>query len=490
MRLFGFKPEDGAAAGDAMPFFWNGEWHVFYLKPPSGAWGYPARTRNSLGHIVSKDLVDWKALSDAFGPGPVGSPDAGGIWTGSLIEHEGTFHFFYTGYNPELPNPQQICKATSDDLVHWTKEGANPLFGPDNRWYEPTDWRDPFIFRNEDRHTGFTMLIAAREKAGPVLRRGCIAAASSPDLESWEVSKPLYTPRLTHVMECPELFRLGGYWYLVFSRYSEQAQTLYRVARSPDGPWQSRPLDSIDGRRFYAAKSASDGARRISFAWTHERTHYEARAEWEWGGHFASPRELISLPEGTLISRLPTPVRGSYSDEIDAHFFEREGNWQRSGRVLEGAAPGSYGYGFVQVPREEILIETEIEIAAGTTAAGLLIEAADDLSAGFAIAIEPLRQRVVLNRWPQPMDPLWQRLAPGEIAIPEADNPLVERHLPILPANGRYQLRLLRKESLLECFVAEQVALTYRIYEKRDQPVGLFVAEGTARFTDLTLHRG
>src|SRR5436190_20846094 len=139
MRLFGFKPEDGAAAGDAMPFFWNGEWHVFYLKPPSGAWGYPARTRNSMGHITSVDLVDWRVLPDAFGPGPTGSPDAGGIWTGSLIEHEGTFHFLYTGYNPDLPNPQQICRATSDDLVHWSKVDANPLFGPDTRWYEPTD---------------------------------------------------------------------------------------------------------------------------------------------------------------------------------------------------------------------------------------------------------------------------------------------------------------------------------------------------------------
>jgi beta-fructofuranosidase len=489
MRLFGFKPEDGAAAGDTMPFFRNGEWHIFYLKPPVGAWGYPLRTRNTMSHIVSRDLVEWNVLEDAFGPGPAGSPDAGGIWTGSLIEHEGTFHFFYTGYDPDHPNPQRICRATSDDLVHWTKDKANPLFGPDPTWYEPIDWRDPFIFRNEDG-SGFTMLIAAREKAGPVLRRGCIAAATSPDLESWTVAPPRWAPRLTHVMECPELFRLGDHWYLVFSRYSEQAQTIYRVASSPLGPWQSRPLDSIDGRRFYAAKSASDGTRRFSFAWTHERTNHDPRADWEWGGHFASPRELVSLPDGTLVSRLPPAVRESYRDEVAASFASRDGEWQHEDRSIRGAAGGSYGYGFIAAPREELLLDTEIEIAQGTTAAGLLIESQDDLACGFSIAIEPLRQRVVLDRWPQPMDPLWQRLAPGEFAIPEADNPLVERHLAIPPANGRYRLRLLRKDSLIECFIAEQVALTYRIYEKRDHGVGLFVQEGTARFENLTLYRG
>ena len=72
------------------------------------------------------------------------------------------------------------------------------------------------------------MLIAARENEGPALRRGCIAVATSADLKMWQVHEPLWRPRLTHVMECPELFQLGAYWYLVFSRYSEDAQTVYR----------------------------------------------------------------------------------------------------------------------------------------------------------------------------------------------------------------------------------------------------------------------
>lgn len=490
MRLFGFKPEDGAAAGDAMPFYWNGEWHVFYLKPGLGAWGYPDRTRNSMAHIVSRDLVHWHVMPDAFGPGNRGSVDGDGIWTGSVIEHEGTFHFFYTGYSRDHANPQRICHAISPDLVHWTKNAANPLFGPDPRWYEPIDWRDPFIYRDEESGR-FTMLIAARENEGPALRRGCIAIATSPDLISWKVAEPLWRPRITHVMECPELFQLGDHWYLVFSRYSEQAQTIYRVSRSPDGPWESRALESLDGRRFYAAKSASDDVRRATFAWTHERTHERADGDWEWGGHFGSPRELVSLPDGTLISRLPPAILDTYGADLP---FELEGQgreWSREGASIEGCAAGTYAHAFLDLTRpDELLLEAEIEIEAGTHSAGLLIETDGGLATGYFIAIEPQRSRVVLNRWPKPMDPLWQRLAPGAIAAPEVDNPLVERHLPIPPANNRFRVRLLRKGSMLECFVADQVAITYRIYDEREKALGLFVQEGAARFCDLRVRVG
>jgi beta-fructofuranosidase len=484
--MFGFKPDDGACAGDAMPFHWRGEWHVFYLKPGVGAWGFPDRTRNDLGHIVSKDLVDWKVLPDAFGPGEPGSPDQDGIWTGSVIEHQGTFHFFYTGYDREHPNQQRICHATSTDLITWTKDPANPLFAADPRWYEPIDWRDPFIFRDEVSG-GFRMLIAARSNEGPLLRRGCIALATSPDLQNWTVTSPLWQPRLTHVMECPELFELGGYWYLVFSRYSEDAQTIYRVSRSPDGPWEARSLDSLDGRRFYAAKSASDGRRRVAFAWTHERTHEKATADWEWGGHFGSPRELVSLPDGTLVSRLPAALRDGQGSQVTPSVTGKWGAWSKDASTITGVAVGTYGYAFLGFERRDCMIRTEVDLTAGTYSAGFLIETDEALGNGYAIAVEPLKRRVTLSRWPQAMDPLWQRLAPGVVAEPTVDTPLVVRPLAVLPSDNRFAVRLLRSGSLFEVFVGDQVVATFRIYEQGTEPLGLFVQEGSASFRDLTV---
>ena len=486
MRLFGFKPADGEASGDTMPFYWNDEWHLFYLKPPPGAWGYPDRAMNSMGHLVSRDLVDWKVLPNALAPGAPGQPDCHGVWTGSLIEHEGVFHFFYTGFNREPAPRQTICHATSDDLLHWVKDNANPILRPDPERYEVVDWRDPFLYR-DDRRGGFAMLIAARLSSGPEFRRGCIVVARSNDLRTWDVSEPPWTPRVTHCMECPELFQLGDYWYLVFSRYSEHAQTIYRVARSPDGPWQSRRLDSIDGRRFYAAKSASDGARRVTFAWTAVHTRDRADAPWEWGGELCSPRELVSLPDGTLISRLVPEVAASYAAMAEVGFVGEYGDWRRDGATIAGNAPGTYGHGFLDVQRQELLLDTEIEIAPGTTAAGILIEPESDLASGYYVSIEPLKGRVAFNLWPPAMDPLWETLAFGGSTQTQLDNPLVERLLATVPEDGRYRVRLLRKGSLLECFVADQVAISYRIYQERDKMFGLFVQEGSARFRDLTI---
>ena len=56
--------------------------------------------------------------------------------------------------------------------------------------------------------------------------------------------------------ECPDLFRMGEWWYLVFSEFSERCVTRYRMARSLAGPWLAPAEDTFDGRAFYAAKTA------------------------------------------------------------------------------------------------------------------------------------------------------------------------------------------------------------------------------------------
>ncbi len=94
----------------------------------------------------------------------------------------------------------------------------------------------------------------------------------------------MFSSMLTHFSECPENFRLSNWWYIVKSRYSERPQTTYRVAPSPEGPWESRGLDTLDGRRFCAAKSASDGTRRATFAWIPYRAYHEPKGDWVWGG--------------------------------------------------------------------------------------------------------------------------------------------------------------------------------------------------------------
>jgi len=494
MRLFGYSPTRGAAAGDTMPFYHDGKWHLFFSQPPVGAWEYVERARVSTAYLRSDDLVNWEVMPDSFGPGKHGECDGDGIWTGSVIEHEGRFHFFYTGYNRQSPSPQSICKTTSTDLASWDKSEDNPIIVPDPRWYETVDWRDPFVYLDESSGC-FRMLISARLKDGPQFRRGCIAVATSNDLEQWEVGPPLASNMLTHCPECPEIFRLGDWWYLVESRYSEHMQTLYRVARSPDGPWESRKLDSLDGRRFYAAKSASDGRRRFSFAWIPFRKHHDANSHWVWGGELGSPRELVSLSDGTLTCRLPPEVDESYGTVQHHQLKPVLGNWSE-GSNLHCDATGSYACAFLEGPgRDDVMLDVTIVPGSHTEAVGVLIEpeGGRDLHSGYCLVIEPMKERVVLDRWPTAMDPLWDSLVLNErhgIKVrQEIDSPLVERPLAYTPDNGHYRVQIIRKGSAIECYVANQVVASYRIYDVSTVAWGLFAQEGTATFHHLEFRK-
>lgn len=180
--------------GDPIPFHWRGEYHLFYLKRRPEFRGVE---RLIWAHAVSTDLMHWQELPHAIEMGDGDDPDAEGCWTGSVIECNGTFHIFYTGWNPRLRYRQTICHAVSSDLIHWEKDERNPIIVPDERWYAVTDWRDPFVFWNEEQGNWW-MIITARERDEVMPRNGCIALATSDDLQSWKVQPPLWSPNLAH----------------------------------------------------------------------------------------------------------------------------------------------------------------------------------------------------------------------------------------------------------------------------------------------------
>ncbi len=487
MRLFGYQPEIGAC-GDTMPFYWDGEWHIFLLATPPDEWEVPARAACRLGHIKSKDLVHWEELPDAFGPGPKGSVDGDAVWTGSIMEHNGKFHFFYTGYSHEATYQQTICHAVSDDMIEWTKDPDNPILIADATRYETADWRDPYVYYDENRGC-YVMLIAARELSGPIDRRGCVVAAYSDDLESWTVDEEMWVaPRQVHCMECPETFSLGGYNYLVFSRYSGDARTLYRVAK-PGGPWEARPLDALDGAKFYAAKSTGDGVRRFTFAWIPQRIRDDVNEEFIWGGHFGSPREMISLPDGTLTCRLPPEVAASYATSQEYQFTAGDGDWRESDSSFSCDARGTYGFGHIKTARTDLMLELELACEANTMTAGVLLEPEADMSQSFLLMIEPGRQRVSIRRFPIAWEPFWQSWVPGspELGPDMARESLVDQFLPTRPQDDTYQIRVLRNGQLVECYVNDQVVMSYRIYKQAESMFGFFVDQGAVSFNQVAV---
>ncbi|MET3803126.1 beta-fructofuranosidase [Nakamurella sp. UYEF19] len=179
-------------------------YHLFFLHA-SRALPKPhdRHYRASIGHAISTDLTRWTRVQDALVRSDATAFDDLATWTGSVVRHpDGTWFMFYTGASlTPAGNRQQIGYATSSDLLHWRKSGANPVLSADPRWYEvladgkwhDEAFRDPWVVADPDGD-GWHMLITARANEGAADDRGVVGHAWSPDLRTWELRPPLTEP--------------------------------------------------------------------------------------------------------------------------------------------------------------------------------------------------------------------------------------------------------------------------------------------------------
>ncbi len=293
---FHYRPKIGNVA-DPIPFYWKGEYHVFYLQGDIGPVPWQ--------HIVSKDLVHWRELPAALVvDGASDSPDGGHMFTGSVTEHDGTFHIFYTGHNPGNPAALEVVRhATSPDLIHWTKEPEFTL-GPDGVHYADKrfrNWRDPYVFWNAGKKQWW-MLVIGTDPAEPggenEFGRGVQGLLVSDDLKTWTQQPHIPGGRGE---ECPDLFKIGDTWYLI-------GGGRYVSAKASEGPYTEPPHSVIDFPGVYAGKRMFDGKRHIWVGWAWDGPGQTDAATagngvLSWGGFLCLPRELYPGGEGELFCR-------------------------------------------------------------------------------------------------------------------------------------------------------------------------------------------
>lgn len=247
------------------------EFHLFYLQAPRSLREESLRHRNAtIGHAVSIDLRRWQVVEDALTAGPPGAWDDVATWTGSVIEHRGVWHLFYTGVTVRDARLEQgIGLATSTDLTHWHKVSFNPVLEMDHRWYELSGfdaWRDPWVLRDPGGK-GFHLLVTARAREGGAFG-GVIGHAWSADLVSWRPGPPLTSPGMFGHLEVPQVEEVEGTPILLFSVASDRlpvgfegANTSFVVAgESLLGPWDLRRARPILVPDLYAARLVRDRA--------------------------------------------------------------------------------------------------------------------------------------------------------------------------------------------------------------------------------------
>ena len=468
-----YRAPEKAVCADVIPFYENGEFKLFYLRDYRDISVHGEGCPWCL--LTSSDLVHFHDHGPVLLRGREEEQDLY-VFTGCCIRAGEEYMIFYTGHNPHLREKglpeQKILRATSRDLLHWEKDRDFVFAAPD--WLEMHDFRDPFVFYDEERKE-YCMLIAGRLKNGdPSSARGVTLLACSPDLTHWEVEKePFYAPHAYFTHECPDLFRIGDWWYLVFSEFTDRIVTTYRMSRSPFGPWVSPKINSFDGHAFYAAKSVSDGKRRILFGWNCIKQDERDDAPWQWGGTII-PHEIVQQPDGSLAVKCPQEVAAQYPDRLPLSAGRTMGSVSyQDGKYLLGGEGKSLC--MLGAMPENGKIELSFTASDDCGDFGILLRTDAGVDAYYAVRFEPRFNRLAMD------------------IQPRADNTRhtqvdVERWCPVVPGE-KNKLLILFEGSVLEVYVNDKVAMSARMFDRREGDFGIFTHNTSVCFEEIGLYR-
>ena len=459
-----FRPAAGNFA-DPIPFFWKGEYHVFYLRgdTPKVPWE----------HIASKDLRTWRELPTALvSDGAADGPDGLHMFTGSVVEREGVFHLFYTGWNPANPRGREfVMHATSPDLVKWTKHPEHK-FGPDGMIYaapKDRDFRDPFVVWDEEEKRWWMLLCARSAKDN----RPVTGFYTSSDLVRWEPREPL-CDGYKNTPECPDLFRVGDLWYLIVS--PSENVTTYRRAKAPSGPWSAAPGVALDTPVFYAAKRQFDGRRHVLTGWLRDLEGGSDVGNFRWGGTQSLPREVFAGPKGELLTRPAPEVREPYSEvaldlaakpkpttlDAEGHPAKSPGPWRYEGASLAAESDG--------LTRARFDVPADYHLDMTVKLAGPNVR--------FALALRQQEARDNHYR-------LEVRPAKGEATLAGPNSDYVR---PVPFADGEdVRIEAFVQGPVIECFINGAHAFSGRAYERKSGPLDLLVMGGKAEVRKMVV---
>ena len=309
--------------GDPMPFYDQkvGEFKVLYLQEyeNNGANYHP------FWGVSTRDCANYTPLNEVLPTGTSNSQQDAVLGTGCAVynEQDGLYYIYYTGYNVLLSNREVIMRATSSDFRTWHKDPSFLLRGADYG-YSMKDFRDPQVFQDDN---GVWHMLISTAAGKPVF-----AEFKSDNLRDWEHVGSFKMVWNDRMCECPDVFKMGNYWYMVFSEAPAWSrQVKYVMANS----WESlktqfdppkwiggdEQRSILDTRAFYAGKTASNGTDRYIWGWCPIRTgttNYErnvsvaADKEPAWAGSLVC-HKIIQHSDGTLSLGEVPAIKAKYN---------------------------------------------------------------------------------------------------------------------------------------------------------------------------------
>lgn len=299
-----FTPvEENYFAGDPMPFYHDGVFHVYWLLD------YDHHRATEFGghnwaHFSSTDLTNWThhplalTITESFEKS---------LCTGSVVYHDGKYYAFYptrTDIDNDHVREEYISVAQSDDGISFTKLAPNKLLTPPPG-FARSEFRDPHVFWDEDTRLFYMLVTTAFTEYVFIQNQTCLVYYTSTDLRNWQFKGPFYVPGYAEgypFPECADCFKWNGRYYLLFKT---DGGTYYRVADKVLGPWRTPLEDNIGSDYALVFKTAAfKGDRRIAVGMVPSRTDNLDDGTWQYAGNLVF-RELLQDTDGSLRAVFP-----------------------------------------------------------------------------------------------------------------------------------------------------------------------------------------
>lgn len=456
-----YKPYVGYV-GDPMPFYdpVAGDFKIMYLQDyrPNQALTY-----HPIWGVRTTDAASYESLGELIPTGSASELDAA-LGTGSTIYHDGTYYTFYTAHsaNPSGTGGinEAVMLATSTDFRTWTKNHELLIWGEDT--YSSTDFRDPFVYQGEDGK--FHMLVSTRLNG-----KGVLAEYTSDNLLDWASAGVFMTMMWDRFYECPDLFRMGDWWYLV---YSEQHDAIRRVqyfkGRTLDelkactagdaGIWPDNHEGFLDSRGFYAGKTASDGTNRYIWGWCATRAGSDNTGNADWAGNLVTHR-LIQNADGTLTMGEVPAIAELLSDYKEEEDFTLSGN----------------EYKLMQRLGTENRISFQLIASSPWDRFGVSFARGSDSEKFYSIVVNPESETVRKINYEE---------EGGSGFVPNTDSYNFNT-----PTDGVYNITIVTDNSVMTMYINETVAYTTRVYGTARNCWSINCYDGSIAVSDLRVTR-
>lgn len=326
-----FKPANTDRCGDPFPF-WDAkdnDYKVLYLREKQ----YNGDFFHPIYCVSTEDGFHNTDMGKVLPVGGKSTAQDASIGTGSCLWDGTKYHLFYTGHNSKGMSPREaVMHTTSTDLRNWSARTV-VLKGSTNG-FSSDDFRDPEVFKDDN---GLWHMVVATRQNG----KGVLAEYTSTNLDTWSYKGIFLNCMWDRFYECPNVFKMGNYWYLV---YNELHSAIRRVQyfKAPasvgagkdgldnlrmltgqatsdsDTRWPDDHEGYLNGRGLYAAKTASNGTDRLLWGWSGFYDYTTSGDGCEWAGALVVS-QIKQNADGTLVLVEPSSFKDNYNLEASAN---------------------------------------------------------------------------------------------------------------------------------------------------------------------------